>query len=165
MPVHVSYFLLALRATLALWLGFIAFASLVPFNWSLDAASMKAVWAFLDPNPFRARTGRASLAFDAGLNVLLFVPIGFGLWIHDHLAPLKRLSRKGLLFAGLIFAIALQALQLYLPRRVASLSDAVWNGIGLLAGAALAWLAWKTWQELAEARIRRAAKRSISEGR
>lgn len=149
-----SYFLWALRALLILWLLFIAYASLVPFNFTWDAFSTQAFWAFLDPNPFRPRAGRASLAFDAGLNLILFLPLGFALWFHNLRAPIRHLSLKPLFLIAFGYGVVLQFLQLYLPRRTASLSDAAWNAAGLVVGIALAWLFWKIGEEVMANRAR-----------
>lgn len=152
-----------LRILLILWLAFIAWASLVRFNFSLDALTMDALWSFLDPNPFKARTGRASLAWDIGINVVLFMPIGVGLWLHNRWAPIARCPLPRLIAWAVLFSVGLQALQLLLPRRVASLSDAVWNGVGIVGGVGCAWMVWKTWHEVRSTRTRRLPrKRSAS---
>lgn len=140
--------LLSLRLLLALWIGFIAFASLVRFNFTFDALTLEAWKVFLDADPFRERRGRASLAWDIGINLVLFMPIGFGLWLHHRWAPLPRLSLTRLTVIAIVYGVVLQVLQLFLPRRVASLSDAVWNAAGIVLGVFCAWLLWKTWTEV-----------------
>lgn len=140
--------LLSLRVLLILWIAFIAFASLARFNFTFDALTVEAWQIFLDANPFREHRGRASRAWDIGINLVLFMPIGFGLWLYNHWAPVSRLSLNRLTLIATAYGVALQALQLFLPRRVASLADAVWNAAGILLGIACAWLIWKTWREL-----------------
>ena len=148
------YFLWALRLALIVLCAFIAFVSLMPFNWTFDALTGQAVAVFFDINPFQPHTGRVGLALDAGLNALLFAPLGFGLWVNDRRAPMRVLGLGRMLVLAVVYGTALQALQLFLPRRNAALSDAEWNGVGLLAGAAMAWLLWKAWHEIRSARAR-----------
>lgn len=154
--------LLSLRVLLALWISFIAFASLARFNFTFDALTIEAWRTFLDANPFREHGGRASRGWDIGINVILFMPIGFGLWVHDHWVPSTRLTLKRLLAFAVIYCVVLQALQLFLPRRVASLSDAVWNTAGLVAGAFVAWFVWKAWHEIRSSLPRRLSSRRAS---
>lgn len=154
------FVLLGLRSLLLFWVGFIAFASLVRFNFTFDALTLETWWYFLDPNPFKPRTGRAGLAWDVGINVVLFMPIGIGLWIHDRWAPIPRLGVTRLVGLAIGYSVILQVLQLWLPRRVASLSDAVWNTVGLLTGVFIAWLTWKAWSE-----IRSSLPRNLSRSR
>lgn len=142
------FLLLGLRSLLLFWIAFIGFASLVRFNFTFDAFTIEAWWAFLDANPFRPRLGRASLLWDASINLVLFMPIGFGLWVHHRWAPLAHFSLNRLLVLAIAYGIILQVLQLWLPRRVASLSDAVWNTAGLFVGVACAWVIWKAWHEI-----------------
>lgn len=152
----------SLRILLIVWLAFIAWASLLRFNFTLDALTPQAWWYFLDPNPFKPRTGRASLAWDVGINVVLFMPIGVGLWLHDRWAPMARCALPWLVGWAVLFSVVLQALQLFLPRRVASLSDAVWNAVGILLGVACAWVVWKTWHEVRASRGRSLPRRRSS---
>lgn len=138
----------AVRFCLAFWLAFIAFASLVRFNFTLDALTFEAWQTFLDANPFRVHRGRASRAWDIGINLVLFMPIGFGLWVLNRWAPWPRLSLTRLTLIAIAYGVVLQVLQLFLPRRVASLSDAVWNAAGIVLGIACAWVLWKAWHEV-----------------
>ncbi|MBL8329376.1 MAG: VanZ family protein [Rubrivivax sp.] len=72
-------------------------------------------------------------------NVLLFLPVG------ALSAALLRGTSWGLaarlalvLAAGVLFAFALQVLQIWLPRRSPAFSDVIWNAAGLLMGLPLA---------------------------
>ena len=71
-------------------------------------------------------------------NILLFVPWGFLVFVALD-APLRRraVTYAITVVAALVFATAMYVWQLYLPTRVTSLADAIANGAGALAGAAL----------------------------
>jgi hypothetical protein len=76
---------------------------------------------------------------DVVANVVLFVPVGALSWLvldRWHVPAGRRVL--WVLVGGFLFGLALQVLQLWLPRRFPQLSDAVWNGIGLVLGMALA---------------------------
>ena len=68
---------------------------------------------------------------DASNNFLLFIPLGIGLDAY--------FLRRGRLFlaclvAWLVLGVGIQLIQLYLPTRVAAVSDVVWNGLGMAVG-------------------------------
>lgn len=101
---------------------FIIYGSLFPFDFrdqpeSFDTLLSRANWL-----------GNTADALD---NFLLFVPLGLALAI-----CFQRL--RGRLVAAalaiLTLGLGIQVIQLYLPSRTASLSDVLWNGMGLLAG-------------------------------
>lgn len=68
---------------------------------------------------------------DALENILLFVPLGIALQA-GFARP--RARALGALLSVLVLAIGIQLVQLYLPSRTASVSDAVWNTIGMVVG-------------------------------
>jgi VanZ family protein len=71
-------------------------------------------------------------------NVILFVPWGFLAFIALDSPRLPRRTTYLLTIVfALIVAIALSVWQDFLPTRVTSLTDAIANGAGALAGAAL----------------------------
>ena len=100
------YFLWALRLALIVLCAFIAFVSLMPFNWTFDALTGQAVAVFFDINPFQPHTGRVGLALDAGLNALLFAPLGFGLWVNDRRAPMRVLGLGRMLVLAVVYGTA-----------------------------------------------------------
>jgi hypothetical protein len=66
------------------------------------------------------------------------VPIGVAI-VYATRDVAWRFARIALYFAGACaFALALQIGQIYLPARIAALSDALWNGVGTALGLALA---------------------------
>ncbi|HWW61907.1 MAG TPA: VanZ family protein [Thermoanaerobaculia bacterium] len=71
-------------------------------------------------------------------NVLFFVPWGFLTFVALDTASRPRARTYSFTFgAGLIFAAAMLAWQQFLPTRVTTIGDAVANGLGALAGAAV----------------------------
>lgn len=88
------------------------------------------------------------MAFDAVVNLLLFVPVGFGIWFHHFRAPLARVGLSRLSILAILFGAILQAMQLVLPSRTAALSDVEWNAVGVGVGLALAWMFWKIGEEV-----------------
>jgi VanZ family protein len=129
-----------------LWFGLITLGALALNLW-LRLTPFDFVWAGrvpwerLSPAPLTLR--------DVPLNVLLFVPLGFGLagLMRNHrLHRFHRLSESiceicvicGLL---LFLSVMLEAAQLFLPERAPSLADVVANGLGALLGV---WL-YRAW--------------------
>jgi len=75
------------------------------------------------------------------INILLFVPFGFLLFIALYTIERPTVQTYVLtLFAGLTFSCAIEAWQYFLPDRVADVNDIIWNSVGVLAGAVLAHL-------------------------
>jgi len=73
------------------------------------------------------------------INILLFVPFGFLLFIALYTIERPTVQTYVLtLFAGLTFSCAIEAWQYFLPDRVADINDIIWNSVGVLAGAVLA---------------------------
>jgi glycopeptide antibiotics resistance protein len=114
-----------------------------------------AALATLSPFDFQEVPGRTFavlwLADDAVLNLLLLFPAGFlaALAFEDGLGPREVLA----LGLGLLFSLALESCQLYLPSRHANAADVIGNGIGCWAGALAArrigrWLAGFLSEEL-----------------
>ena len=105
--------------------GFIVYGSLFPFDFLGSRKPLDELlqWRFPGNIP------------DATDNFLLFIPLGFAL--HGCFR-----GRGTLLIASvvalLLLGLGVQWMQLYLPSRTASLIDVAWNGIGLLAGLAIA---------------------------
>jgi VanZ family protein len=102
----------------------------------LYALAMAAL-ATLSPFDFQAVPGRTFavlwLADDALLNLLLLFPAGFlaALAFEDGLGPHQAYA----LGLGLLFSVALESSQLYLPSRHANAADVIGNGLGCWAGA------------------------------
>jgi VanZ family protein len=124
------------RARLRTWLAagyalFIVYASLSPFSgWraqGMDFIEMLAV-------PLRL----TYTAFDAGLNLLSYLP--FGLLVG--LALRARFGAVASVIIGLFLGVSLSAsmeyLQMYLPARISSNMDLLSNSAGMLTGALLA---------------------------
>ena len=105
----------------------ITYGSLYPFNFHITAP-----FAELLNNLVTSWDEKTYLGDILG-NVVLFIPYGyFGLlyFTSKHIVSL--------ILIGLVLAVGLQIVQLYLPSREAALDDAIWNllgiGIGLIVG-------------------------------
>jgi len=117
LPDHISpsWTLLVLVA------GFIVYGSLFPFNFQ-SPEPFEQLYANL--NPLRHRS-------DVIVNFLLFIPLGVALYFR-----FDRLSQRiiAAVFFWIFLGVLLQIAQLYLPGRVASLTDSFWNALGLITG-------------------------------
>jgi VanZ family protein len=115
----------------------IAYGSLYPFNFKPDAIDGGVVEALRQLS--WARAGRS----DRVSNVLLYLPLGFCLFLWLNL----RLNRfVALLLAtmlGTLVSLMIEVAQVYLSIRVPSLRDLALNGCGSALGAA-GGLAWRT---------------------
>jgi glycopeptide antibiotics resistance protein len=129
-----------------LWWGLITLGALAlnlwlrltPFDFVWDG---RVPWERLSLAPLTLR--------DVPLNVLLFVPLGFGLAGLLRVHRLRRFhrSRVGIceicVICGLLLflSVMLEAAQLFLPQRAPSVADVVANGLGALLGV---WL-YRAW--------------------
>ncbi len=116
------------RYLLAVYLALISYASLTPFSgWQEQGLEF---WAVLT-----SPLGQTYNAFDAIINFLAYMPLGF------LLAMTLRTRFKAahsLLLAtlfGVLIAAVFEYLQMYLPNRTSSNTDIVTNGVGGFAGA------------------------------
>ncbi len=111
----------------------ILFLTLFPFRFTLPGKLLPG------SSPFLLGTGEKSdSALDVFLNVLLFVPLGFGL--SERLRE-KGWSWKRALFvtwiAGAFISYTIEFLQIYIPTRDSGWEDVVTNGLGAALGSAL----------------------------
>ena len=109
----------------------IVYGSLYPFRFA--AVGDSGVFELLKSLPF-ARTTRSDIA----ANVLLYLPLGASIaWLlAARLGGMLAVIAATL--AGAVLALAIEWLQLYETRRVASLADVTYNTIGTAAGAFVA---------------------------
>lgn len=136
----------------------ISFLTLYPFRFSL---------ARHQPPFLLAGWGKDAGALDVFLNILLFVPYGFGLAETLRERGKSRAAALGITFlAGALFSYSVELLQFYIPMRDSGWGDVVTNSTGSvlgslvyeLAGAATlrvasrmesALVAWFNWRRLA----------------
>lgn len=116
------------------WLLFILYGSLVPFQFATrPAAEIPQAFSFAMMHRW-AFESRA----DALANLLLGIPLGFGLlaWRCVDRPSLSRAVLWGLAFLPLtmIFATAVEFLQLFCPTRTSAGSDVLMQWIGVLIG-------------------------------
>lgn len=113
----------------------ILFLTMYPFRFSFHLLPHGA-----SPFVLGKSVKRASY-MDAVLNVMLFVPFGFGL-----AAKLRERGKSTLvilitaLATGAVFSYAIEFLQLYIPERDSGWEDVFTNGSGSLLGGVLYWL-------------------------
>ncbi|MBL8268199.1 VanZ family protein [Steroidobacter sp.] len=117
-------------------IGLIAYGSLYPFNFKPDAQS--DLLAALNQLSW-ARAGRG----DRISNVLLYLPLGFCLylWLNERLQ--RGLSVTLATLLGSLLSLGIEVAQVYVSSRVPSLTDLVLNAGGTLLGAVggVAWTA------------------------
>ena len=111
----------------------ITYGSLYPFRFSLHAYDRDMLAGL-----FYFGLGHSSRGDLVG-NVALFVPFGFFAMAAFSRHP-TALRWFAILIAGFVVAFAIQALQLFVPARTPSGSDAIWNLLGCALGSALGML-------------------------
>jgi len=135
----------------------IAYGSLYPFNFKPDAIK-GGVFAALGELSW-ARAGRG----DRISNVLLYLPLGFCLflWLNARWRRLPSLLFATLLGAAL--SLAIEVAQVYVSARVPSLTDLSLNALGSAIGAmgGLAWRIGTLWMHLPQ-RVDRPARDSTA---
>lgn len=121
----------AARWLLAVVLFLVVYGSLYPFRF--QDAGVHGLPELLARLPW-ARTTRSDIA----ANLLLYLPLGacLGWMLADRLGGLLTLLLAAL--AGTVLSLTIEIGQIYETRRVASMADVAYNGIGALAGGALA---------------------------
>lgn len=116
------------RASLLAYLLLIVYASWFPFSgWRSSGLSP---FAFLNLQPQRYWTG-----FDAGINVVGYMPLGFLFVLALHPAVRGVWAVLISAVAGILVSATMEIVQNYLPSRVPSNLDLLTNSVGCLAGA------------------------------
>ncbi len=116
------------RASLLAYLLLIVYASWFPFSgWRSSGLSP---FAFLNLQPQRYWTG-----FDAGINVVGYMPLGFLFVLALHPAVRGVWAVLISAVAGILVSGTMEIVQNYLPSRVPSNLDLLTNSVGCLAGA------------------------------
>ena len=118
---------------LLLSLAGILFLTLYPFRFDLSRPLLANRLLFVLEG-----WGKDSGSFDIFLNVLLFVPFGFGLAGKFREQGKPRLATLGLaLTAGVLLSYTIESLQIYIPSRDSGWGDVFTNSSGSLAGCLL----------------------------
>lgn len=115
---------------LVLYVGLVIYGSLFPLtNWRMPVGSLLAFLAAPLPR-YITRT-------DIVTNVFAYLPVGF--LVAAMLRSRMRLRRAVLwaMLSGLIFSLAIEILQMFLPSRISSNLDVLTNTIGAVIGAVL----------------------------
>jgi VanZ family protein len=106
----------------------IVYGSLFPFNFQAYDLNWVTFNLFLQSWHDRTSWG------DLLSNIALFVPFGVAGMLSTRNLRFAYLNVLLVLASGLILAVGLQFVQLYLPGRIAALNDAIWNILGLTLG-------------------------------
>jgi VanZ family protein len=112
----------------AAYLLVVVYASLQPFrDWRSPPAEIL--------NFLFAPWARYVTLQDAGINVLAYVPLGFFLSIGfgARLGPAGGATAS--VAAAVVISLLMESAQMFLPGRIASNVDLLWNGVGALIGA------------------------------
>jgi len=127
---------------------FILYGSFIPFRFSDDPEFVRSQFVRFFAPPYDHGVRRFSLP-DVVSNVLLFVPFGL-LWVGGEFS-LRLQSRfwraaftTGLL--GLLSGLVIESGQMFSPGRIASILDALCNGIGSATGAAAGYLLFRAFR-------------------
>jgi len=136
----------ARASKLVLWLtlgvvALIAYGSLYPFHFKPDAVGV-GFWGAIDQLSW-ARAGRG----DRISNVLLYLPLGFCLYLSVNRRFGRRASALIATVLGATLSLAMELAQVYVSVRVPSLTDLSLNAAGTLIGVAagLGWGAISGW--------------------
>jgi VanZ family protein len=118
-------------APLVLLSVFTAYGSLYPFRFVPPPSLDSAILAMLREASWWTSRG------DVAGNVLLFIPMGIAIVIAAGTSRFFSMRVAAWFGASLLFALALQILQIYFPPRRAALADVMWNAIGTTIGIAV----------------------------
>lgn len=117
-------------------LVFFFYGTLYPFQFDFSPRELSWGWSHAGWQPYwDVARGRIPSVPDAVANILLTFPIGFCGYLHY--AGQRRRLWQWLIF-GLALGATAELLQLAVPSRSSSITDALNNGIGAFAGAAVA---------------------------
>src|SRR5215831_11745965 len=144
------------RTIFALLLGTLAligYGSLYPFDLKPSAHSI-SVWQALGDLTW-ARSGRG----DRVANVLLYIPLGFCLFLWVNARTSRWVATVFAILFGTVFSYGIEVTQVFIAQRVSSYWDVVFNCIGSVIGAA----AGIAWYELS-GRLRAAQNSSTDRG-
>lgn len=119
------------KKLLFLFAVIVSYGSIYPANFQMPAADMSVVM-----QQFLQTCCVSTHAGDILANVLLFIPFGFlGMLAVADSAKSTRLVLFHVFFWGVLLALVLQLVQIYLPSRNQNLQDVAWNFLGIIGGA------------------------------
>ncbi len=114
-----------------LWVGFvilITYGSIYPANFQMHPIDSELITIFLKSCCGTPHSG------DVLANFLLFIPFGFFGVLAVHRITVGMFWVAYVCILGVLLALALQLIQIYLPSRDANLQDVAWNFIGTASG-------------------------------
>lgn len=110
----------------------ILFLTLFPFQFSFHAAR------YGGSSPFLLGFGKSAGVFNAFLNVLLFIPFGFGFAEKFRERGVSRTATLFLcLLAGALLSYTIEFLQIFIPTRDSGWEDVITNSSGSIVGGLL----------------------------
>jgi glycopeptide antibiotics resistance protein len=108
----------------------ILFLTLFPFRFVAHLKGSEGMVPF-----FHGSMGKDASAFNAFLNVLLFMPFGFGLAEKLRERGKSRSTTAAIAFvAGVLFSYTVETLQIYIPTRDSGWGDVITNSSGSVLG-------------------------------
>jgi len=116
------------RAALLAYIVLLVYGSLSPWQ-GWRSLGLDALEFLVAPMPAYVT------AFDLTLNVLAYAPVGFLLVLANHPRLRGAPAVAVAVVAALALSLAIEAMQNYLPSRIASNLDVATNGVGALTGA------------------------------
>jgi VanZ family protein len=123
-----------MRYILLVFVILISYGSLYPFRFSGDVLPTTEFFKWLTNLSYR--TSKADIL----ANILLFIPYGFVAFMTLSISRRKIYHASLLFLSGTLLAFILQYLQFYLPARVPSAADALYNSMGIIIGMLVAHL-------------------------
>ena len=123
-----------MRYILLLFVLLISYGSLYPFHFSGDLLPFREFISWLFNLSYR--TTKADIV----ANILLFMPYGFVAVLTVSASRNFIVKAFWLYLAGTLLAFLLQYLQFYLPARVPSAGDALYNSFGIIIGMLLSYV-------------------------
>ncbi len=141
-----------INVLLLLFVAFTLYNTLIPFNFETHGLSLNELLRQADWELFVHQGRRASLTDIAG-NILLFLPLGFLLYLWG-----RQRGIKGILLVsgivGFLLSVSIEFLQLFLVARNSSVTDILNNTAGTLAGTAGAFIYFSTVSNTANRHLR-----------
>ncbi len=129
-----------------IFIFFIIYGTLIPFNLSPDKGSFAANVSNINWIPFIDSDGSRASIPDMVQNILFFIPFGFlGVFSIKYDSKIRHIIKLTLL--GSIVSGFVEVLQLFTNDRTSSITDILTNSAGAFIGAALAFLLLGTYSK------------------
>ena len=141
------------NALLLLCVLFTLYNTLIPFDFQFKGNSIENILESIDWRFFIYK-GRWAPITDIVGNILLFIPLGFLLYLWRFQRGLES-SIIGTAFVGLLLSVFIEFLQLFVQERISSITDLFNNTLGTLLGALSAWIYFRLFATQAHQFVKR----------